>query len=358
MNELAIRDELSSEQKALLKRTIAAGTTDDEFALFVYQIERTHLDPFARQIYCFKNRQGRLSINATIDGFRLVAERSGKIDGQLGPFWCGEDGVWKDVWLDKKPPAAAKVGILRKGCREPFWGVALYSGYVQMGQNGPVGRWSNDPAGMLAKCSEALGLRKAFPQELSGIYSSEEMPFEEPIEKDVTPKDIVIKTPEPHGEKITPKEEIIQGEKPTEAEVAIYHIKKYVVGYPEKKAVYFKGNGGEPTEKQLQGMKGLVAGWLESLVMRPQELTPSNRDFAREMRRVFLRAVFGREHLDELTVDEIGGLLDWLGLESRKDGEKKVYVATSQTDEAKKGIDCVLADLSQKMGQTKLPGTP
>ncbi len=177
-NELASipqRSELTYEQKELLKRTLVKDATDDEFAMFVYQCNRTGLDPFSRQLYAFKNR-GKLTINATIDGFRLIAERTGQIDGQLGPFWCGQDGVWRDVWLEAKPPAASKVGILRKGCREPFWGVAIYTGYVQTTAEGrPTNRWAVDPAGMLAKCAEGLGLRKAFPQELSGLYTTEEM---------------------------------------------------------------------------------------------------------------------------------------------------------------------------------------
>lgn len=174
-NRLTTRQELTEEQTNLIRRTIGADLTNDELSLFLYQVKRTGLDALTRQIYCFKTR-GKLTIGATIDGFRLVAQRTGELDGQLGPFWCGDDGVWKDVWLSAKPPAAAKVGVLRKGCKEPFWGVALYRGYVQMSQQGqPIGRWANDSPGMLAKCAEALGHRKAFPQELSGIYSREEM---------------------------------------------------------------------------------------------------------------------------------------------------------------------------------------
>lgn len=195
----AARD-LTPEQVQLIKNTLTKDLSNDELSLFIATCNRLHLDPFAKQAYAIK-RGGRMQVQVSIDGFRLVAERTQGYQGQSGPFWCGPDGKWVDVWLQRTPPAAAKVGVYRAGFTEPLWGTATWDAYNQA--NNPI--WAKMGAHMLAKCAESLALRRAFPH-LSGIYSPEEMgqaedvkPWPSKANKGRTLDDVM----EPEREKVT-----------------------------------------------------------------------------------------------------------------------------------------------------------
>lgn len=165
----------------ILGDVIAPGLNRAQLEVFAIACNRTRLDPFAKQI-CAITRwdselgRNKMTIQTTIDGFRIIAERTGKYGGRLPFEWCGKDGAWREVWLEDEPPAAARVRVVRKDWAQPIVAIARYKAYVQTKKGGDVTHmWKKMDAEQLAKCAEALGLRTAFPQELSGLYTDDEM---------------------------------------------------------------------------------------------------------------------------------------------------------------------------------------
>lgn len=169
----SVEGQFSNEQVELIKRTICKDATTDELQLFVQQCTRTKLDPFTKQIYFIKDKNGKVNVMASIDGLRLIADRSGKYAGQTKPEWCDTDGKWTDIWLKDKPPVAARVGVHKIGFVEPLYATAMYKAYAPASPS-PYSTWGKMPEHMLAKVAESLALRKAFPNEMSGVYGEEE----------------------------------------------------------------------------------------------------------------------------------------------------------------------------------------
>lgn len=167
----------------IIKHTYMPGASDDELSVFVKVCLLRQLNPFTRQIYPIKRRQKRgggwvdvWQHQTSIDGFRLVAKRTGRYRGQTTPLFTGQDGVWVEAWLHSFPPAACKVGVHHADFDAPIFAVALWVEYVQTFDDGnPMAMWAKMPTVMLSKVAEALALRKAFPEELSGLYTTDEM---------------------------------------------------------------------------------------------------------------------------------------------------------------------------------------
>lgn len=190
---------LTLEQVDLIKATIAKDATDDELKLFLYQAKRTGLDPLSRQLHFVKRNQKRLvngqwvdvkvaTIQTGIDGYRTIAARTGEYAGS-------DDAEYTEVQASKYPKVA-KVTVYRivQGQKVGFSASARWDEYAQS-YNGKLGNmWEKMPYLMLAKCAEALALRKAFPQELSGIYTSEEMGQ---ADNDTTPAVVPTATAKP-----------------------------------------------------------------------------------------------------------------------------------------------------------------
>jgi phage recombination protein Bet len=164
MNNSLQKIEFTPEQIDLVRKQIAPQANPDELRLFLYQCRRTGLDPLTRQIYCI-HRGGKMTIQTSIDGFRVIAERSGTYAGQDEPIWEEEGGKIKKCTV--RVYRFATDG--QRYCAGV--GVAYWDEYAQ--PNSPM--WTKLKHTMISKCAEALALRKAFPQDLSGLYTGDEM---------------------------------------------------------------------------------------------------------------------------------------------------------------------------------------
>lgn len=180
---------------------------DNDTLLFLYVAKRTGLDPLTKQIYAiyrWNSRMGReaMTIQSSIDGMRLVAQRTKQYAGQ-------DDVVYTPLDEATKFPTKASVTVYKiiDGQKVAFTASARWTEYCQTDSKGmPISMWVKMPYLMLGKCAEALALRKAFPNELSGIYAEEEM---------AQSSNILTGLPEP--ERANKKIEVVHGAPDEEA---------------------------------------------------------------------------------------------------------------------------------------------
>lgn len=162
----------------LLKNTICKGSNDEEFELFLHACQRTGLDPFMKQIYAVKRPERQkdgtwresMSIQTAIDGYRLIAERTGK-------YSPGKEPTYQ---YDANGNIVSSTAYVKKQTADGTWhevaATAFFNEYCQKTKEGkPTRFWLQLGHAMIAKCAESLALRKSFPAELSGLYTKEEM---------------------------------------------------------------------------------------------------------------------------------------------------------------------------------------
>lgn len=163
--------EFTEDKIALLKNTVAKGVTDNELELFVHTCKRMGLDPFMRQIYCVK-RGPTMTIQTGIDGYRLIADRSGK-------YMPGRESTYT---YDKEGRLLSATAYVKKLGPDGQWHeVASTAVWQEYEANTPI--WKKMPHVMLAKTAESAALRRAFPAEMSGVYTEEEMAQADIVDK-------------------------------------------------------------------------------------------------------------------------------------------------------------------------------
>jgi len=165
----------SREEIDLIRHTVAVGATDSELKLFLYQATKRGLDPLARQIHFIKRKRYNPeteryeevgTIQTGIDGFRVVADRTGKRSGISRGAIRNDKGELTGAWAE----------VYRSDWQHPAREEVSLKEYCQKKKDGsPMGLWATMPETMIKKVAESAALRMAFPEDLSGIYTHDEM---------------------------------------------------------------------------------------------------------------------------------------------------------------------------------------
>lgn len=156
----------SDEEVRLIKAACSAqDMSDDEFNTFLYVSWERGLNPLKKEIYAIR-RDGKITYQSSIDGFRVTAARTGLHAGTDDAIFTGAPG-------EAGFAASVTVYKLVGGLRCPFVATARWSEYYPGEKLGFM--WRKMPHGQIAKCAESLGLRKGFPESLGGIYTTDEM---------------------------------------------------------------------------------------------------------------------------------------------------------------------------------------
>lgn len=219
---------------ALIKRTVAKDTNNDEFDVFIATCRALQLDPLRKQAFAFVYNKGdaekrQLTIVTAIAGLRAIADRTGNYrpDEEAPELHYDErlvspsnplgllkavvrvfkwsHGTWHKVtaeaYWDEYAPIKEPEDAFEWAETGEFWpnrdgtpGNKPKKRKVRKeGNFEPVldtsGRWGKNPRGMLPKCAEALALRKGWPDDLANVFAEEEIDRQKFI--DLAPSEVV-----------------------------------------------------------------------------------------------------------------------------------------------------------------------
>lgn len=162
MTQLVTNQTFTPDQLKLITSTIAKDASPDELKLFLYRAQSLGLDPLKPgQIYFIKyNKNSPGTIVIGIDGFRSKANRTGKLSGI-------KRGALRD---DKGKCIGAWAEVYRTD-----WTECAREEVPMAEYNTGHGNWSKMPETMIKKVAEVAALRMAFPDDLGGLYSDDEM---------------------------------------------------------------------------------------------------------------------------------------------------------------------------------------
>lgn len=194
-----------------IRKEFCDGSTDEQFLVFIENCKRRNLIPGVHVVFQLRTVKVWDSVArtesfvkkatwiTTIQALRLIAQRTGEYAGQGRETFVYLDDSGAPTLTSHVPlpvhgsPALARIpwvaesSVKRKGFEEPMIGIARFNAYAQMKDGKPTSMWATRGPEQLAKCAEALALRKAFPEELGGLYLEEELQAEQFTPAEVIP---------------------------------------------------------------------------------------------------------------------------------------------------------------------------
>lgn len=185
------------QEVAVIQNSVAKGTTKVELAYFINVCKTVDLNPFLKEIWCYKDNRGNLLVFAGRDGFLAKSQRSPSFNGIRSSEVCAEDEFSLDIANNKithvfgKEKRGVIIGayaiVFRKD-GEPTIEYVDFNTYDK-------GRaaWKTHPAEMIKKVSETHALKKAFG--ISGLQSEYDFDVKKnnvavPINTDTTVYDL------------------------------------------------------------------------------------------------------------------------------------------------------------------------
>lgn len=207
--------EFTEQQKKAFKSEFGKGFTDEQFEVCLTFCQIRGLLPGKHVVFQLRKAKewdeiagARVEVTkiifiTTIDASRLIAQRTGQYGGQAPEEYIylddnGSPSLVSQIPLPQLPlppkgtaalprePWAVRTTVFRKDFPQPISSVARFDAYASTYRTQDGVRlsemWQKRGPEQLAKCSEMLSLRRAFPEELGGLYIAEEFKSEEEVQ--------------------------------------------------------------------------------------------------------------------------------------------------------------------------------
>lgn len=178
-------EEIVKISPAIIRKYLVNGNgnvTDQEVVMFLNLCRFQHLNPFLREAYLIKFGSKPATIVTGKDAITKRAMRNPKFCGQQAGvvIFHNESGELEyrngSLLMAGEQLVGGWAKVYVKGYEVPIEAAVSYQEYVGLTNEGAVNsQWQKKPATMIRKVALVQALREAFPEDLGGLYASEEM---------------------------------------------------------------------------------------------------------------------------------------------------------------------------------------